>query len=100
VYAHPSKGERYYLSPCASNHVRGATSFEHLRSRCGTTYATFRDACEALGYVDTDKGLDDCLIEYAQFKMPCAVRRLFATIMFFCGCANVRALWGTYRFNV
>jgi hypothetical protein len=82
------------------NHVRGATSFEHLRSQCGTTYATFRDACETLGYVDTDKSLDDCLIKYAQFKMPCALRRLFATIMFFCECANVRALWGTYRFNV
>ena len=73
--------------------MRGATSFKHLRSRHGTTYATFRDACEALGYVETDKSLDDCLTESAQIKMPCALRRLFATIIDFCECNNVRALW-------
>jgi hypothetical protein len=92
VYAHPAEGERYYLRVLL-NHVRGATSFEYLRSRHGTTYATFRDACEALGYVETDKSLDDCLTESAQFKMPCALRRLFATIIVFCECNNVRALW-------
>ena len=73
--------------------MSGATLFEHLRSRHGTTYATFRDACETLGYVETDKSLDDCLTESAQFKMPCALRRLFATIIVFCECNNVRALW-------
>jgi len=88
LYAHPAKGERYYLRVLL-NHVRGATSFEHLRSRHGTTYATFRDACEALGYVETDKSLDDCLTESAQFKMPYALRRLFATIIVFCECNNV-----------
>ena len=81
VYAYPAKGERYYLRVLL-NHVRGATSFEHLRSRHGTTYVTFRDTCEFLGYVDTDKNLDDCLTESAQLKMPCALRRLFATIWF------------------
>ena len=80
MYAHPAKGERYYLRVLL-NHVRGATSFEHLRSQHGTTYATFRDACEALGYVETNKSLDDCLTESAQFKVPCALRRLFTTII-------------------
>jgi hypothetical protein len=92
VYAHPAEGERYYLRVLL-NHVRGTISFEHLRSRRGTTYAIFRDACEALGYVETDKSLDDCLTESTQFKMPCALRRLFATIIVFCECINVRALW-------
>ena len=92
MYAYPAEGERYYLRVLL-NHVRGATSFEHLRSRHGTTYATFRDACEALGYVETDKSLDDCLTESAQFKMPYALRRLFTTIIVFCKCNNVRALW-------
>ena len=92
MYAHPAKGERYYLRVLL-NHVRGATSFEHLRSQRGTTYATFKDASEALGYVDTNKSLDDCLTESAHFKMPCALRRLFATIIVFCECNNVRALW-------
>ena len=92
MYAHPAEGERYYLRVLL-NHVRGATSFEHLRSRHGTTYVTFRDTCEFLGYVDTDKNIDDCLTESAQLKMPCALRRLFATIMVFYECNNVRTLW-------
>ena len=92
MYVHPAEGERYYLRVLL-NHVRGATSFEHLRSQRGTTYATFKDACEALGYVDTNKSLDDCLTESAHFKMPCALRRLFATIIVFCEYNNVRALW-------
>ena len=43
--------------------------------------------------MDTDKSLDDCLTESAHFKMPCALRRLFATIIVFCEYNNVRALW-------
>ena len=92
VYAHPAEGERSYLLVLL-NHAKGATSFKHLRSRHGTTYVTFRDTCEFLGYVDTDKNLDDCLTESAQLKMPCALRRLFATIMVFYECNNVRTLW-------
>jgi hypothetical protein len=46
--------------------------------------------------VETDKSLDDCLTEFAQFKMPCALRRLFASIIVFCECNNVRALWDKY----
>ena len=43
--------------------------------------------------METDKSLDDCLTESAQFKMPYALRRLFTTIIVFCECNNVRALW-------
>lgn len=75
------------------NHVRGATSYEDLRTFRGVTYVTFLDACEAMGLVETDKSLDDCLIESAAFRMPCALRRLFATIVVFCECANIRCLW-------
>ena len=48
------------------NHVRGATSYENLRTWRGITYATFRQACEAMGLVELDKSLDDCLRESAE----------------------------------
>jgi len=92
VYAHPAEGERYYLRVLL-NHVRGATSFEDLRTWHGATYPTFRQACEVMGFVETDETLDACLSESTVFQMPCALRRLFATIMVFCECANVRSLW-------
>jgi hypothetical protein len=44
----------------------------------------------------SDKSLDDYLTESATFRMPCAMRRLVATIMVFCDCANIRHLWDNH----
>jgi hypothetical protein len=72
VYANPAEDERYYLR-IMLNHVRGATSYENLRTWHGVTYETFRQACEVMGLVESDKSLDDCLTESATFGMPCSL---------------------------
>ena len=95
VYANHAKGERYYLR-IMLNHVRGATLYENLRTWRGVTYATFRQACEVMGLVESDKSLDDCLTESAQFRMPCSLWRLFAIVMVFCECTNIRHLWDNH----
>ena len=92
VYATPSEGERYYLRVLL-NHVRGATSYGFLQLVHGVQYSSFREACEALGLVETDKSLDDAMTEATTFKMPRALRRLFATIIVFCEYMNIRGLW-------
>ena len=74
------------------NHRSGATSYEDLRTVNGRLCSTFREACELMGLIETDKSLDDCLTESATFQMPCALRRLFATILVFCEATNIRAL--------
>ncbi|XP_072148478.1 uncharacterized protein [Setaria viridis] len=66
VYVNPSEGDRYYLQVLL-NHVRGATSYENLKTWYGITNETFRAATEAMG--------------------------IFATIMVFCECTNMRHLW-------
>ncbi|XP_039789046.1 ATP-dependent DNA helicase PIF1-like [Panicum virgatum] len=43
--------------------------------------------------VESDKSLDDCLRESAEFRMTYSLWKLFATIMVFCECANIRRLW-------
>jgi hypothetical protein len=78
------------------NHVRGATSYENLRTWHGVTYEIFRQACEVMGLVESVKSLDDCLIESAMFRMPCSLRRFFTTIMIFCECANIQCLWDNH----
>jgi hypothetical protein len=80
VYANPAEGERYYLRVLL-NHVRGPTSFTSLWTVCGVVQPTFREACEVLSLVETDSSLDDALTEATTFKMPCALRKMFATIM-------------------
>jgi hypothetical protein len=66
------------------NHVRGATSFEDLKTINGNTCSTFIISCEQRGLMETDKSLDDCLIESATFQMPYALRRIFANILVNC----------------
>jgi len=78
IYANPAEGERYFLRVLL-NHMRGATSYENLRTVAGITYSTFREACEKRGLIETDRSLDDCLTEFATFQMPCSLRRLFGS---------------------
>ena len=72
VYANPAKGDRYFLRVLL-NHVRGATSYEDLRTVAGVTYSTFREACEKRGLIEIDKSIDDCLTEATTFHMSCAL---------------------------
>nr|XP_051229452.1 uncharacterized protein LOC127347285 [Lolium perenne] len=92
VYAHPAKGEMYYLRVLLS-HVRGASSFDDLKTVNGKLCGSFREACEHLGLIEHDKSIDDCMTEAATFQMPYALRRLFATILVFCEATEIRQLW-------
>jgi hypothetical protein len=92
VSAQPAEGERFYLR-ILLNHVRGATSFEDLRTVEGVIFSSFREAAEKRGLIEADGSISDCLSEAATFRMPSALRRLFATILVFCEVTNVRELW-------
>jgi len=96
VYAHPAKGERYFLRVLL-NHVRGATSFENLRTVAGIMYPTFRETCEKRGLIERDQTIDDCLSEATTFQMPAALRWLFATILVFCEATNIHGLWDKHK---
>ncbi|XP_039780730.1 uncharacterized protein LOC120648010 [Panicum virgatum] len=95
VYAYPSEGERFYLQVLL-NHVRGPASFISIRTVRGVVSPIFRECCEKLGLVETDRSLDNALSEAIVFQMPCALRRMFATIMVFCEYTNIRTLWDKY----
>jgi hypothetical protein len=82
VYANPTEGCRYYLL-ILLNHVRGATSYESLRTVRGVVCPTFRDDCEKLGLITSDGSLDEAMTEASYFQMPCALRRMFALSLLF-----------------
>ncbi|KAG2659649.1 hypothetical protein PVAP13_1KG374505 [Panicum virgatum] len=92
VYAYPSEGERFYLRVLL-NYVRDPTSFISIRTVRGVMSPTFRECCEKLGLVKIDSTLDNALSEFVAFQMPCAIKRMFATIMVFCEYTNIHALW-------
>ncbi|XP_022041580.1 uncharacterized protein LOC110944175 [Helianthus annuus] len=92
VSANPAEGERYYLRLLLT-HIRGPTSFEHLRTIQGVEHPTFRKAALEKGLIENDNSLSQCLHEAAVFQFPTALRRLFATILVFCEPGDVRQLW-------
>jgi hypothetical protein len=61
-YAHPTSGERYYLRMLL-NYVKGATSYEHLRTMDGKEHDTFKDACITMGLLVNDNEWHQALEE-------------------------------------
>ena len=52
---HPSAGDRFYLRMLLnSDQCKGKTSFEHLRTVCGTVCPTYQEACLKLGLLQDD----------------------------------------------
>jgi hypothetical protein len=61
-YAHLTLGECYYLRMLL-NCVKGATSYEHLRTVDGTEHNTFKDACIVMGLLVDDNEWHQALEE-------------------------------------
>jgi hypothetical protein len=52
-YAHLTSDEHYYLRMLL-NYIKGATSYEHLRTMDGTEHDTFKDTCITMGLLEND----------------------------------------------
>jgi hypothetical protein len=61
-YAHLTSNECYYLRMLL-NCVKGATSYEHLRTVDGIKHNTFKDACIAMGLFADDNEWHQALEE-------------------------------------
>jgi hypothetical protein len=94
-YAHPSAGERFYLRLLLTV-VKGATSYEALRTFQDVLYPTFREACIAYGLTEDDNEWHQCLEEAKHMAVGRQMRHLFVTIIKECNPANPRALWDTF----
>lgn len=80
-YVPPSAGDLMYMRMLLIN-VKGATSFEHLKTHQGVVHETFKDACISMGLVGEDKEWQICLqdavdVEVNSFKL----RHLFCLIL-------------------
>ncbi|KAG6682508.1 hypothetical protein I3842_13G145700 [Carya illinoinensis] len=80
VSANPIESERYYLR-ILLNHIRGAKSFEDLKTVNGIVVLTFREAANLHGQLNKDNSLEECLEEVCLYQMPNSLRRRFTTIL-------------------
>nr|XP_043615698.1 uncharacterized protein LOC122587585 [Erigeron canadensis] len=92
VSANPAEGERYYLRLLLC-HVSGPTSFDDLYTANGLLHTTFLKSVLERGLIESDSNLLDGLAEASLFQFPCALRRLFATILIFYEPGDVRKSW-------
>ena len=82
-FAPPSSGERFYLRTLLTV-VRGATSFESLRTYQGIEHSTYKEACLARGLLKDDQEWRLCLQEAGAMQSGSQLMRLFTIILAFC----------------
>jgi hypothetical protein len=81
-FVSPSIGERYFLHTLLTK-VKGAISFEALRTINGVVHDTFKSACIALGLYDSDDEWNACLEEAVGMRTSAQLQSLFMTILAF-----------------
>ncbi|XP_065680665.1 uncharacterized protein LOC101240834 [Hydra vulgaris] len=78
-------------------HVKGAMSFENLRTIHGTVFNTFREACYRLGLLQDDIEWRNTLTEAVATRMPKQIRQLFSIILTLCEPDDHLHLWNTFK---
>ena len=64
--------------------VKGATSYENLRTVNGEIKETVTAACLSLGFIENDEEWEHAMREAAVFMMPKQLRSLFVRILMYC----------------
>jgi hypothetical protein len=98
-FVSPSAGERYFLRTLLTK-VKGAISFEALRTVNGVIHDTFKSACIALGLYDSDDEWNACLEEAVGMQTGAQLRFLFVTILVFGVPGEPRMLWDKYKEHI
>ncbi|XP_043466344.1 ATP-dependent DNA helicase pif1-like [Leptopilina heterotoma] len=95
-FVSPKDIERYWLRTLLL-YVRGAKSFEDVRTYEGIRYNSFTEAARARNLMVDDNEWDNCLTEAVNLKFPKELCRLFAYICVFGLPANAIDLWNKYK---
>jgi len=80
--------------------VKGATSFDNLRSFEGVVYDTFKEAAQKRGLFKDDKTWEYTLEEAIVWKMPRQLRDLFAYVCVFGVPSNSLELFNKYKVHL
>ncbi|XP_051160434.1 uncharacterized protein LOC127281007, partial [Leptopilina boulardi] len=95
-FVSPKDIERYFLRLLLL-YVRGAKSFEDIKTYEGITYNTFTEAARARNLMVDDNEWNNCLTEAVSMKFPKELCRLLAYICVFGSPVNAIDLWNKYK---
>ncbi|CAN1240790.1 ATP-dependent DNA helicase PIF1 [Linum perenne] len=91
-YCQPSSTDRFYLRMLL-HIVKGCSSFEDILTVNQVTYHSFKEACNAYGFLTDDGEWNNCLREVSFTATGRKMRMLFVTIIMYCDVSDVGALW-------
>ena len=86
-YVNPSEGERFYLRQLLMI-VKGAKSYDDIKTYKGTIYSTFKEACIARGLLANDNEWYDAFKEATTWASAFQLRNLFVTMLLHCQIQN------------
>jgi hypothetical protein len=78
------------------NCIKGATSYEHLRTVDGIEHDTFKDACIVMGLLVDNNEWHQALEEASIWALGRQLRDMFASMLMFCEVMNPRQLWDAH----
>jgi hypothetical protein len=81
-------------------YVKGAESYEDLRTVDGELCETFQGACEKRGLLQNDLEWNTCLSEAAETQNASQLRSLFSNILLHCQPANPLTLWEAHKLSL
>ncbi|XP_044406347.1 uncharacterized protein [Triticum aestivum] len=94
-YVHPLSGELYYLRMLLMI-VKGARSFEDLRTYDGRLYHTFKEACAARGLLGDDNEWYIAFDEAVVWGFGHRLRQLFVTMLMHCSIKDEMGFFERY----
>ncbi|XP_074352599.1 uncharacterized protein LOC141691739 [Apium graveolens] len=89
---HSHYGETFILRMLLM-HIKGATSYQNLKTINGFVHNSFQEACDALGLLKDDRQWDVAMSENAVHAMPRQLRQLFVHILSNNQVADPLKLW-------
>jgi hypothetical protein len=99
IYVSPTGGERFFLRLLLTA-VRGATSFDHLKTVGEVVHPDFKSACVALGLLNSDDEWHNTIEEAARFQTGTQLRELFVCILLNCHPADPLKLWNDHQIHL
>lgn len=78
-------------------HVRGATSFNFLKTVDDQLCESFEEACRRRNLLAEDMEWERCLSEAREHEMPYALRQLFSYVLLFCDVHSPLRLWEMFQ---
>ncbi|QRV79983.1 ATP-dependent DNA helicase PIF1 [Ceratobasidium sp. AG-Ba] len=94
-----NQGEKFYLRLLLTT-VKGATSFEALRTYNGVVHPTFQACFTARGLLEHDGEWAQCLEEASVIKTGYQLRKLFVVILTFGNPTDPLKLWDDYKVHI